>query len=134
MKGIYVLLISLSKDAKLHIGSLGVIAFRKGLYAYVGSAQNSIDKRVARHFSRRKKKFWHIDYLLSSKHAKILAVYFKIASKKEECQIARLLSKQELFVPGFGCSDCACCSHLFIVRNQKIFSRFGLKLMKSPHS
>ena len=37
MKGIYVLII-LVEDTCLKVGSLGIIDFQKGLYAYVGSA------------------------------------------------------------------------------------------------
>jgi len=37
MKGIYILLIRISKNIQVKIGSLGKINFNKGIYAYVGS-------------------------------------------------------------------------------------------------
>ena len=94
MKGIYILLIDLSRSLKIRIGSLGEIYFEKGRYAYVGSAQNGLEKRIARHFSKEKKIFWHIDYLLE--HGKIVDVFYKRAGKSEECLIARKLAAQTL--------------------------------------
>ena len=37
LKGIYVLIIQVGEDSDVDIGTLGKIAFMKGLYAYVGS-------------------------------------------------------------------------------------------------
>ena len=65
MKGTYCLIINVKKDVKIKIGKvLGEIEFKKGCYLYVGSAMNSLEKRVQRHLSKDKKKHWHIDYLL----------------------------------------------------------------------
>ena len=97
----------------LKIGALGKIQFSKGTYAYVGSAQNGIEKRVARHLKRKKRKFWHIDYLLAQKNAGIEKALYKKMPKQEECRIAQTLSKLGNPVRGFGCSDCSCSSHLF---------------------
>ncbi len=116
MKGVYILIIKISKNLQEKIGSLGKINFEKGIYAYVGSAQNSLEKRIARHISKNKKKFWHIDYLLGIKSAKILKVFYKKAAKSEECKIAKRLSKTESLIKNFGCSDCNCKSHLFRVK------------------
>ncbi|MFB6215830.1 MAG: DUF123 domain-containing protein, partial [Candidatus Aenigmatarchaeota archaeon] len=44
------------------MGALGKIDFRQGVYVYVGSAMNSVEKRLERHFSDNKKMHWHIDY------------------------------------------------------------------------
>lgn len=115
MKGVYVLLIEISKAIQEKTGRLGKIKFAKGTYAYVGSAQNNLEKRIARHKSRNKRIFWHIDYLLNSKYAKILKVFYKKAGKKEECKTANKLSSIGVPKPGFGCSDCNCRSHLFKV-------------------
>lgn len=106
MKGIYILLIGIEKGMKEKIGSLKEIDFHRGLYAYVGSAQNSLERRIARHKSKSKKAFWHIDYLLKNKHAKVVKVLYKNAGKSEECRIAGKLGKTEPSIPKFGCSDC----------------------------
>ena len=128
MNGIYLLLINMEKDSKIKIGSLGFMKFDKGTYAYVGSAQNNLEKRIARHKSKNKKIFWHIDYLLNNGYAKILKVFYKKAGKMEECKIAKRLCKTSKPIFHFGCSDCNCKSHLFRIKNQGIF--YGLKEYK----
>ncbi|RLG17650.1 GIY-YIG nuclease family protein [Nanoarchaeota archaeon] len=121
MRGIYVLLIEVKKDLRIRIGKLGTIDFRKGTYAYVGSAQNSLEKRVERHLKRRKRRFWHIDHLLSNPHVKVLKVFWKEERREWECLLARKLGEKYEAVRGFGCSDCKCTSHLF-----KVGKRFKL--------
>ena len=86
MKGSYVLIIKLERREKLKIGALGEIEFEKGYYAYVGSAMNSIEKRVERHSKRDKILKWHIDYLL--RQAKIKNIFCQENNEKEECKIA----------------------------------------------
>lgn len=113
MKGIYILEISVGRNISVKVGKLGSVNFDKGLYAYVGSAQNNLEKRVERHLSKQKKNFWHIDYLLASKHVNITRVFFKTAEKSEECEFAAELAKSGLPVTGFGSSDCECASHLY---------------------
>jgi Uri superfamily endonuclease len=39
LKGVYVLIIQVEKEAVLNVGALGTLTFKPGLYAYVGSAQ-----------------------------------------------------------------------------------------------
>ena len=112
MKGIYYLVINVKKGVKKKIRKLGKIKFEKGIYIYVGSAQNNLEKRVKRHLSAKKKNHWHIDYLLECPSANIRGVLCKNAKKEEECKMARLLSLTEKPVKGFGCSDCCCESHL----------------------
>lgn len=113
MKGIYALLIEVNKTFCTSIGALGEITFAKGLYAYVGSAQNNLELRVARHQRKEKRLFWHVDYLLNDPSAKVVDVYFKAGDKEEECEIASLIAKKAESIVGFGCSDCQCSSHLF---------------------
>ena len=62
-KGIYILVVSVSKDINVNVGALGSVNFEKDLYACVGSAQNNLEKRIERHLRKTKQKFWHIDYL-----------------------------------------------------------------------
>jgi Uri superfamily endonuclease len=115
LQGIYVLVIRLSKDITVNVGALGQTAFEKGWYAYVGSAQNSLEQRVKRHLRNEKRSFWHIDYLIGSDNAKIIKVLYKEGGKKEECRIAGEISERGKAISGFGCSDCRCRSHLFRV-------------------
>lgn len=116
-KGIYVLVILISRNITINVGALGVVRFKKGFYAYVGSAQNHLEKRVERHFKKGKRKFWHIDYLLDDDAAKILKVFYKEGVKSEECKIAKEIGKEGMLIKGFGSSDCSCKSHLFKIDN-----------------
>lgn len=124
MKGIYVLIISICRGGATppiqKIGSLGKFEFSPGKYIYVGSAQNGIEKRIRRHLRREKRKFWHIDYLLDNPLVKVDKVLYKEVGKEEECKTASLLLKYGIPVPGFGCSDCKCKSHLFRLKEHKI--------------
>ena len=84
MKGIYILFISIRKNISVKIGALEKINFEKGIYAYVGSAQNGIKQRVERHLRKRKKMHWHVDYLLSNINVKIESIFYKETSKKKD--------------------------------------------------
>jgi Uri superfamily endonuclease len=117
MKGIYVLLISVDNRTSVDVGSLGTVRLKKGLYAYVGSAQNSFEKRIARHLRAEKKKFWHIDYLLENANARVMKVFYRRAQKPEECKIAEKLGRKGFPIRGFGSSDCRCLSHLIRIED-----------------
>jgi len=130
MKGVYILLLDISKDIQVKIGSLGMVKFDKGKYAYVGSAQNSIEKRVARHKSKNKRIFWHIDYLIENKFTKVMKVFYKESRKLEECKIAKRLNKAEIPILNFGCSDCNCKSHLFKIKNLAIIKQLNFEEYK----
>jgi len=119
LKGIYTLIIQIDKNTSVNIGALGNLTFKKGLYAYVGSAQTNLEQRIKRHFRSDKRKFWHIDYLLDNSAAKIVKVFFKEAGKAEECKTAKAIGEKAEPIDGFGCSDCNCKSHLFHVEDYK---------------
>jgi Uri superfamily endonuclease len=112
MKGVYVLVISVGKNVGINVGALGPMDFEKGLYAYVGSAQNGLEKRIERHLRKDKRKFWHIDYLLDNDSVKVVDVFCKEAGKPEECKIAEEISKIGIPIKKFASSDCKCKSHL----------------------
>lgn len=118
--GIYVLIIQVGEDIKVSVGAVGRMAFTKGLYAYIGSAQTSMKQRIKRHLRNEKRKFWHIDYLLNNSAVKIVKVFFKEAGKAEECKTAKTIGERNRPVNGFGCSDCNCKSHLFHIQNYRI--------------
>lgn len=113
--GIYSLVIKLDKEQTIDVGRLGKQKFKKGFYIYTGSALNGLDARIARHKRKTKKLFWHIDYMLASKHAKISKVFTIETNKRLECKFNRIISSSpyvETLVDGFGCSDCGCKTHL----------------------
>ncbi len=117
-KGIYNLVIKLSKDQKIKIGRLGTFVFPEGFYVYAGSAQNGLEKRINRHLSNIKKFHWHIDYLLSC--AKIIEILRYIGNRKDECKLNRVIGKvagATAIVKKFGSSDCNCITHLYYFKN-----------------
>lgn len=111
VKGSYVLLIDLPEGQKIVVGSLKMIDFAGGCYAYVGSAMGGVKSRLERHLRRNKKLHWHIDYLLQK--ASVNSVIICQSEDRMECTIARALSRKFDTIPGFGSSDCKCHSHLF---------------------
>jgi len=124
VKGVYVLIALIGRDIRINVGALGNIFFEKGLYAYVGSAQNDVRKRVNRHLGGVKRKFWHIDYLLDNIAVRVVKVFCKEADKVEECRIAGKLGEKGIPVKNFGCSDCSCMSHLFKVKDYDFLKGF----------
>lgn len=123
-KGIYVLVISVCKDINLNIGALGTVNFEKGLYAYVGSAQKGLEKRIERHLRRTKRKFWHIDYLLNDDNVKVLKVFYENVGKSEECNVANKIGERCAPTIGFGSSDCRCQSHFFKIGEHQFLREF----------
>jgi len=67
------------------------------------------------HSTRSKRKMplrWHIDYL--SAKTNMLGAITIPGPRKLECQLAKKLDKMfELYISGFGTSDCRCPGHLF---------------------
>jgi Uri superfamily endonuclease len=112
MKGSYILIIKLDKDKTIQIGKKQQkIFFKKGYYAYIGSAMNGLEQRINRHLRKNKKFHWHIDYLLE--HSKIEKIYYLESTKRKECEIAKKFNQEFENISDFGCSDCKCKSHLF---------------------
>jgi len=111
VKGSYVLIIKVPSEQVIKIGSLNTIHFPAGYYAYVGSAMGGLKSRLSHHLRGSKKPHWHIDYLLQQ--AAISSIILCETKDRTECTIAQALSHQFDSIPGFGCSDCRCKSHLF---------------------
>ena len=111
-RGSYILILRLPAGRKLNIGKLGRIEFKAGYYLYAGSAQKNLTQRLERHKRERKTLFWHIDYLRAQAEVH-LALPIR-ASDSLECELADALKKiSDWEIPGFGCSDCSCSSHLY---------------------
>jgi Uri superfamily endonuclease len=111
-KGTYCLILK-TDGCRQVVGSLGELEFRAGYYIYAGSALGPGGlQRLHRHMSLSmgKKPRWHIDYLLLSPHFELAGAVYVESEEKIECAVAGRLGQG---VPGFGCSDCSCSSHLF---------------------
>jgi Uri superfamily endonuclease len=128
-KGIYILVVLVSKDINVNVGALGSVNFEKDLYAYVGSAQKSLEKRIERHLGRTKRKFWHIDYLLNDDSVEVLKVFYKNVGKSEECKVANKIGERCVPTKGFGSSDCKCKSHLFKLKDYQLLREFMLETL-----
>ncbi|MEN3044469.1 MAG: DNA/RNA nuclease SfsA [Candidatus Hydrothermales bacterium] len=110
-KGSYIIYGELKEDITIRIGELGRKFFEKGYYLYVGSAMNSLSKRVKRHLKKNKNVKWHIDYLISY-FENIKPIEIR-SSEKIECAISKELGSIYENVEKFGSSDCKCKSHLY---------------------
>ncbi len=119
------------RQTGIRVGSLGAIAFPKGRYVYVGSALNSLLPRLARHLRTSRGEgrvaHWHIDYLLREPGVEIEAIYATDWAVRMECEIAARVAERGEAVPRFGCSDCACESHLYRVKSFGFVRETGLK-------
>lgn len=111
--GVYQLRLRLPEPARIQVGKLGVFDFPAGIYVYTGSALGGLGKRLARHWGRRRKRHWHIDYLLDCAQIKSIAVH--PTRERLECAMHRRTLEQpgaRVVAPGFGSSDCRCQTHL----------------------
>ena len=119
--GSYLLMLKLAADAEIRVGRLGAIGFRRGWYAYAGSAFGSggLAGRLRHHLRPVRKRHWHVDFLRD--HARVMEVWMAVGPPNREHEWARILARDPgagIGVRGFGCSGCRCPSHLlyFIAR------------------
>jgi len=107
--GTYVLVFHLRVPVENKLGDFS------GRYCYVGSAMGpgGLRARVARHLRQGKPLQWHIDYLTSSEGFRPVSVY--ATPDVPECRVAQGLSRLFTGHPRFGCSDCKCPTHLFLI-------------------
>ncbi len=130
-RGSYCLCIGVDRDSDIKVGALGVINFPKGRYVYVGSALNSLLPRLGRHLRTARGEgrvaHWHIDYLLREPGVEIEAIYATDWAVRMECEIAEKVAEKGEAIPRFGCSDCACGSHLYRVKSFASITETGLK-------
>jgi sugar fermentation stimulation protein A len=104
----------------LRVGKLGVFTFPAGYYVYTGSAMRGLRARLDRHRRRRKKLWWHIDYLL--RRAEIVEVVDVPTRRRVECALNRrvlAMAGARVVVRGFGASDCSCATHLVYLGEER---------------
>jgi sugar fermentation stimulation protein A len=111
--GSYVLVLKNPDPIRLNVGKLGTLFFREGYYAYVGSALRTLDSRVRRHSRRRKRRFWHVDYITPYPMEPVKTFLFRRADRIEGALSQKLEQICTHSVDGFGASDAGECSHLF---------------------
>ena len=137
MKGTYAIIMELASDKRISVGKLRKTNFKKGYYLYVGSGQNSLETRIARHLKKRKKKFWHIDYLLAERRVRIKEVWVA-ENRRVECLTARKIIEEvntPLVAKKLGSSDCSCQAHLFYLNQSEKLAKGLLKRLNfNPYS
>ena len=115
MKGSYILLLTIEKEVYIEYGKNKGAIFKKGLYAYIGSALSGLTHRINRHFSKKKKVRWHIDSLTLS--SRVLGAIIILYPHPLEEVISEKLSKHYSYIQGFGSSDKKSKSHLYYLGN-----------------
>jgi len=131
--GVYLLVLELPQARSTVVGALGRIDFRPGWYVYAGSGKKNLSARVARHLRTGKALHWHVDYLVAQAGKK--KAYPIRTHGDLECRLAGdIAGIADASVPGFGCSDCRCPSHLFYFRkNPPEQSAFQDVLLRYRH-
>jgi len=114
-KGTYIVILYLSGRKRIRVGRLGEFPFRKGYYAYVGSAfgPGGLTARLRHHANVAGRPHWHVAYL--RKEASVVAMLFQESSQRHEHDWAKQLLGMpgaSSAVAGFGSSDCNCGTHL----------------------
>ncbi|MBO8174450.1 MAG: DUF123 domain-containing protein [Thermococcus sp.] len=138
MRGSYFLVIKVERDMIVRT-KRKEFALKAGYYVYVGSAMNSLEKRVERHFKKDKKLHWHIDFLL--KESELLRAYLIPSDAKIEEELSGEVAKFGKPVEGFGASDLRIGSNLYYFKDEpdkiltSILRKLGLKWksVKSPN-
>ena len=133
-RGAYLLVIRLSRPARVRFGAKGLLRLEPGYYAYAGRASRSLAGRLKRYLGvagSRDHPFklrWHVDYLLAHRYASIAHILLTDKDPAGECstarRVARLTGASPL--PGrIGASDCTegCPGHL--IRLGPVLPDFG---------
>jgi Uri superfamily endonuclease len=113
-KGIYCLIFE-NPACTVRVGALGDITFDKGWHIYIGSALGSgglkrLDRHIALFKNKDRRPKWHVDYLTTDPRFRLTSAISAITTSRLECRLAGTLGGTG--IPGFGCSDCSCTSHL----------------------
>lgn len=121
ISGSYILVIEALNPATVHVGKLGEMQITPGLYYYGGSAKRGLAARIERHFSEKKKRYWHIDYITTHPQMEIIEAWCYPDQFDVEHQLGGL---EETYLNGilrgFGAGDCQeqCAAHLWMAEEQ----------------
>lgn len=127
--GGYMLILHIPHDSNIPVGSLGNVSFPRGYYVYAGSAKTNLSKRIERHVRKRKKFFWHIDYLRGYAD-RCIALPIRSHTSLEHTIADALSQIADWSIPGFGSSDCSCETHLFAMHENPLHSQEFLNTLQ----
>jgi Uri superfamily endonuclease len=128
--GTYILILYRKRGKTIKVGSLGAVHFKKGYYAYVGSAmnKNGIYNRVGRHIRSEKLTKWHVDHL----KLPVREVWISDFGVKCEWDWAKALGEvASEEVSNFGSTDSKCKSHLLFFKSSAILKESMKEFCKS---
>ncbi|MBQ26543.1 MAG: hypothetical protein CMH81_00145 [Nitrospiraceae bacterium] len=113
--GTYALILKSTTRQKIHIGRLGALSLKKGIYVYIGSGfgPGGVRARLKHHRRVSPSPHWHIDYLRQV--LPIVSIWYSHDPERHEHHWATtfmLLSGTDIPLLGFGASDCRCRTHL----------------------
>jgi len=114
--GSYVLILENNMAQHIRIGQLGELWFPEGYYVYVGSGMNVLDSRIKRHHRKRKKPFWHIDYLTPDFFKPVQTHPLRSRQRFESSLATAMAALADDRINGFGATDTPEDSHLFYFR------------------
>jgi Uri superfamily endonuclease len=136
ISGTYALVLQSKRRLHIRIGRWGTLPISPGYYVYVGSAfgPGGVRARVSRHCRSAKVKRWHIDYLRA--FAQPVQVWCNYdADHLEHRWAAALAGMPDMTaVPGFGCTDCRCATHLFFTTAQPSPAAFSVAAGSTVHT
>ncbi len=118
LKGTYLMVIAFGRGRTIPVGRLGQVRFKKGHYVYVGSAfgPGGLGARIRHHLSVKVRRHWHLDYLAQP----VRDIWVSGPGERLEHTWAGLLARTASGrICGFGCSDCACDTHLLYFKTLK---------------
>ena len=130
--GSYAVILENRKQATIDVGRRIQLAIEPGYYLYVGSAfgPGGLRARVGRHARPDKKRRWHIDFIRA--HMDFQYAWCSYSPVNQEHCWAGLLQTQMSYkaLPGIGCSDCRCETHLFYSPRQPDLRAFNNLLIE----
>lgn len=131
-KGTYIIVLYVTRARSIQIGKLGRLRFKKGYYAYVGSAfgPGGLGSRLRHHLLPKKRAHWHMDYL----DFPVKEIW--VSEEGEALEHHWAVDLEEMAsdrMSGFGCSDCRCSSHLFYFRQYDLIRSAREKLCGSVY-
>jgi Uri superfamily endonuclease len=130
--GTYALVLSAASAGRVRIGRLGEMIVTPGWhYIYIGSAfgPGGVRARIAHHARIALRPHWHIDHLRAA--TELDEIWYTHDPQHREHDWAEVIGAMRgasIPLPGFGCSDCACRSHLFAFAKRPTLRAFRARL------